>query len=78
MFANDEPQEQIDTLRAHIFTKSNPTKIKKAVRRALRSDGFSVSFTEQLRESDTGYNHIIIQVTALGKTDYDDTESEDF
>lgn len=78
-FADDEPNAQIDTVRVHYFTKSNPTPIKKAIRRMLRSDGFSISYTEQLRESnDTGYYHVIIQATALGETDYDDTESEDF
>lgn len=79
MFADDEPNAQIDTVRVHYFTKSNPNEMKKAVRCALRANGFSISYTEQLRESnDTGYYHVIIQATALGKTDYDNTESEEF
>ena len=69
MFADDSPHEQIDTLRVHIFTKQNPTIIKKAVRAALRLGGFSISYTEQFRESDTSYNHVIIQVVALGEAD---------
>lgn len=69
LFADDVPHEQIDTLRVHIFTKQNPNSIKKAVRTALRFGGFSISYTEQFRESDTGYNHVIIQVVALGEAD---------
>lgn len=75
-YADDEPNAQIDTVRVHYFTKSNPTKIKRAIRRVLRSNGFSIAFTEPLREADTGYYHIVIQATAIGEADCY-TESED-
>ena len=77
-YADDEPQSQVDTVRIHYFTKSenNSTKIKRAIRRVLRSNGFSIAFTEPLREADTGYYHIVIQATAIGEADCD-TESEE-
>ena len=76
-YADDGPHAQVDTVRVHYFTKSNPTKIKRAIRRALRSNGFSITLTEPLREADTGYYHIVIQATGLGEADYY-TESEEF
>lgn len=68
-YSDDAAQEQIDTVRVHYFTKGNPTAVKKAIRRVLRENDFSISFTEPIREADTGYHHIVIEARVIGESD---------
>ena len=68
-YSDDAAQEQIDNVRVHYFTKSNPTPVKKAIRRLLRENDFTISFTEPIREADTGYNHIVIEARCIGESD---------
>lgn len=68
-YADNLPHEQIDTMRVHIFTKNNPVEIKQLVKKLLRNNDFTISYTEQLREGDTGYSHVIIQCQTLGELD---------
>ena len=68
-YSDDAAQEQIDTVRVHYFTKGNPTAVKKAIRRVLRENDFTISFTEPIREADTGYHHIVIEARVIGESD---------
>lgn len=68
-YADDDPQEQIDSVRVHWFTKGNPTAVKKAIRRVLRENDFTIFFTEPIREADTGYHHIVIEARVIGESD---------
>jgi len=54
------------TIQVHYFTKLNPQTNKKAIRRLLRSAGFSIQSTQELYETDTGYTHIIVYVWIEG------------
>ena len=60
-YADDMPQAQTDTVRVHYFTKGSSTSVKKAIRQRLREAGFTILYTEPLREPDTGYHHIVIE-----------------
>ena len=60
-YSDDLPEEQVDTVRVHWFTKGNPTTIKQQIRRALRENDFSIILTELLFEEDTKYKHIVIE-----------------
>ena len=71
-YSDDAAQEQIDTVRVHYFTKGNPTPIKKAIRRLLRENDFSIILTQPLREADTGYFHIVMEARCIGESDNDE------
>ena len=68
-YSDDTAHEQIDTVRVHWFTKGNPTPIKKAIRRLLRENDFSIILTELLFEEDTKYKHIVIEARTIGESD---------
>lgn len=68
-YSDDTAHEQIDTVRVHYFTKSNPTPIKREIRRVLRENDFSIILTQPLREADTGYHHIVIEARVIGESD---------
>lgn len=57
------------TIQVHYFTKSNPQPNKKAIRKALRSAGFSIQKTEELYESDTKYTHVVVYAAIDGVID---------
>lgn len=68
-YSDDLPEEQIDTVRVHCFTKGNPTPVKLAIRRTLRQNDFSIILTELLFEEDTKYKHIVIEARTIGESD---------
>lgn len=68
-YSDDLPEEQLDTVRVHWFTKGNPTAIKREIRRVLRENDFSIIMTQPIRESDTGYSHIVIEARVIGEGD---------
>ena len=57
------------TIQVHYFTPGNPQANKKAIRKALRSAGFSIQSTQELYESDTKYTHVIIYAVIDGVID---------
>ena len=71
-YSDDTAHEQVDTVRVHYFTKGNPTPIKKAIRRLLRENDFSIILTQPLREADTGYFHIVMEARCIGESDNDE------
>jgi lauroyl/myristoyl acyltransferase len=66
VYADDEDILDETTVQVHYFTKNNPQANKKAIRRLLRSAGFSIISTSELYESDTGYTHVIVEVCIEG------------
>lgn len=67
--ADDEDILDATTVQVHYFTKGNPQANKKAIRRLLRSAGFSIQSTQELYENDTGYTHVIVYVWIDGVVD---------
>lgn len=57
------------TVQVHGFTKGNPQVLKKAIRKALRSAGFSIQQTQELYEADTKYTHVIVYAGIDGVID---------
>ena len=56
-YSDDEPEEQIDTVRVHCFTKGNPTPVKLAIRRTLRQNDFSIKLQDLHFDEDRAYRH---------------------
>lgn len=69
VYADDEDILDETTVQVHYFTKGNPQANKKAIRRLLRSSGFSIQSTQELYESDTGYTHVVIYAWIDGVVD---------
>jgi len=67
--ADDEDILDETTIQVHYFTRSNPQNNKKAIRRNLRSVGFSIQSTQEFYEDDTGYFHVIIYAWIEGAVD---------
>lgn len=56
-------------VQVHYFTKGNPQTNKKAIRKALRSAGFSIQNTQEFYEADTKYTHVVVYVAIDGVID---------
>lgn len=54
------------TIQVHYFTKGNPQPNKKAIRRLLRASGFTIISTSEFYESDTKFNHIVVEAWIEG------------
>lgn len=54
-------------IQVHYFTRNNPLANKKAIRRLLRTAGFTIQSTAEIYESDTGYNHVIVYAWIEGE-----------
>lgn len=54
------------TVQVHYFTKKNPQPNKKAIRRLLRASGFTILSTSEFYESDTKFNHIVVEAWIEG------------
>ena len=51
----------VTAVQVHYFTQGNPQANKKIIRRLLRAAGFTIDNTVELYESDTGYNHVVVE-----------------
>lgn len=48
-------------IQVHYFTRGNPQTNKKAIRRLLRASGFTIISTSEFYESDTKFQHIVVE-----------------
>ena len=64
---NDELDETV--IQVHYFTKSNPLSNKKAIRKALRTAGFTIISTSEFYESDTKFYHVVVEAWIEGVID---------
>lgn len=53
-------------VQVHYFTKGNPQTNKKAIRRLLRANGFTIIATLEFYESDTKLNHVVVEAVIEG------------
>ena len=53
-------------IQVHYFTRGNPQTNKKAIRRLLRASGFTILNTSEFYESDTKFNHIVVEAVIDG------------
>ena len=53
-------------IQVHYFTRGNPQTNKKAIRRLLRTSGFTILNTSEFYESDTKYIHIVVEAWIEG------------
>lgn len=56
-------------IQVHYFTRGNPQRNKKVIRRLLRARGFSISNTLEIYESDTKFTHVIVEAWINGIVD---------
>jgi len=68
-YCDDEPNIENVSLQVHYFTEGNPTNNKKAIRRALRSSGFTINGTYQTYENDTKLYHVAIEISIAQQID---------
>ena len=66
-----DDDDLIDTTAAqiHYFTKGNPQANKKIIRRLLRAAGFTIINTQEFFETETGYNHVVVECEIDGAID---------
>jgi len=57
------------TIQVHYFTKGNPSVKKKQIRDALRDAEFTIQSVQELFESDTNYNHVVVYAWIEGAVD---------
>ncbi len=82
VYADERPALRADdtdildetVVQVHYFTKGDPQKNKKAIRRLLRQSGFTIISTSEFYESDTKYNHVVVEAQIEG-TINDEEES---
>lgn len=67
--ADDEDILDETIVDIHCFTKSDPQSHKKAIRRYMRTAGFSIMDTQELYEDDTKYTHIVVTCAIGGTVD---------
>lgn len=58
---NDYDLIDTTTVQVHYFTKGNPQTNKKAIRRLLRAAGFTIINTQEFYETETEYNHVVVE-----------------
>ena len=71
VYANDTDILEETTIQVHYFTRGNTLKNKKAIRRLLRTAGFTIQSTAEFFESDTKYNHVIVSAWIEAEIDDD-------
>jgi hypothetical protein len=69
MRADDGDQYDQTTIQLHEFCKGDPQEKKKALRNFLRSKGFTIVSTGEFYESDTKYNHIVVEASITAAMD---------
>ena len=57
------------TIQLHEFCKDDPEPKKKPLRNFLRSNGFTILSTSEFYESDTKYNHIVVEASITAAID---------
>lgn len=76
-YADERPSLRADdtdildetTIQIHYFTRGNPQSNKKAIRRLLRSAGFTIISTSEFYESDTAFTHVVVEAWIEGAVD---------
>ncbi len=53
-------------IQVHYFTRGNPQINKRAIRKALRASGFTILNTSEFYESDTKFNHVVVEAWIEG------------
>ena len=66
MRADDTDELDETSIQVHLFTRNNPQQAKKDMRRLLRAAGFTIMSTQEFYETDTKYNHIVVEVWIEG------------
>ena len=70
LFADNQPQNDIQELRISIYTKGNYNKIKNAVVKAFLDAEYTITDRQYLGyEADTGYHHYNVDVANYYETD---------
>jgi hypothetical protein len=64
--ADDTDLYDETTVQVHYFTRGNPQTNKKAIRRLLRASGFTIISTSEFYESDTKFQHIVVEAWING------------
>jgi len=59
--ADDEDLTDMTTVQVHYFTKTNPQTVKKSIQTLLRDADFTIINVQEFFESDTQYNHIVVE-----------------
>lgn len=76
-YADERPEvsgndnDLIDTteMQIHYFTKGNPQANKKTIRRLLKAAGFTIINTQEFFETETRYNHVVVECEIDGAID---------
>jgi len=66
---NDEDFIDTTVVQVHYFSTANPQTNKKAIRRLLRAAGFTVAPTQEFYETETKYNHVVVECEIDGAID---------
>lgn len=70
VYADDTDTHDITRIRVNYYTKGDTQTNKKAIRRLLRAAGFTIeSSPPEYYETDTGYNHAIVEAWIEGEID---------
>jgi hypothetical protein len=67
--ADDTDLYDTTIIQVHYFTKGNPQQKKKDIRRLLRIAGFAIHETVEIYETDTKFNHVVIECSIDGVID---------
>lgn len=66
---SDEDFFDTTAVQVHYFTKTNPQANKKVIRRLLKAAGFTITNTQEFYETETEYNHVVVEVEIDGAID---------
>jgi uncharacterized iron-regulated protein len=66
VYADDTDTQDATTVQVHYFTRTNPQANKKAIRKALRTAGFTIINTEEFYEQDTRFTHVVVEAWIEG------------
>lgn len=69
LIADDTDLYDTTVIQVHYFTKGNPQQKKKDIRRLLRAGGFVIHDTAEFYETDTAFNHVVIECSIDGVID---------
>ena len=53
-------------IQVHYFTRGNPQTTKKSIRGLLRQAEFTITNTQEFYESETKYNHVVVEAQIEG------------
>lgn len=66
LYGDDTDLYDETVIQVHYFTKNNPQTNKKAIRRLLRANGFTIISTQEFYENDTKYIHVAVEAWIEG------------